>query len=914
MQDQAEFLESPLLSDPSGASGEPSLWSSVGLVITLQGPTGSQRIQLSQPYARIGSSQAADVVLEGEDLPPCALYLHATEDGVFCCSLIPPTDARQLFHGWVAPGRAIAVGAYELSIETLGDSSGPPQNDLDAESLSDALQPSLIVSKRGRHIHTRKLTRRLTIVGRLRPSTVRIRDPQLFPQHCALYWTGQTLWFVDLLSGAGTRQNGIPIAAGRCATGETLYAGEIELAFEPPSVAVPSQSAKPSVPAEKDRRVGCIDTPESSLTPPAPEAAQDLPPIDSAIASTAAVEKAAAAWREEREALEERIQLLSQQLQGALGSQAEAEAGRERAQRLTRSIAEQEAAFAQERASADEERQRLEGRLAQVERQCESLEQQLEEANRARLDQIHLAREELAKRRTAWEAERRDFEARRLEAVQELESLRNAQQLQDAAREELKALRDDVHRHATAEAALREQLDQLQRNGEHLQGELTRSQAELASAQDAWTQTQSDLAQTQEQLLAARREYARASFDDRGKWREEREKLQDRIATLGEELRQSLTERIRIEQDRENSQAATVRDHATWDEERLRLAAQLASVQTRTSQVEAEKEQARDETRKLRDRLASLMDEVRELRAEQGRRDQAHQGDLHLVRQERQEAVAAFAKERAAWSQDRTRLEVQLTGEQARVSDLEAERDRARQQAESLEVRIATVLEELQLSRADQDRLKQAAPSEVQLRRECEDALAAMARVQEERTRLEVQLAAEKTRVRQLEVERDWAREDCERALRSVQLAAREPFDAADVETRYRILGADQECLHLNEGPEELFLEGCATSSEAADSETKIPVVKGELLQATEETAAALPIPYDPARSTPPVVELDDPEALNRMMRFARQKRGKWLPAMRTVVLAVLWGLAAATALGAIWLVVDHLAQQLWVE
>jgi hypothetical protein len=59
-----------------------------------------------------------------------------------------------------------------------------------------------------------------------------------------------------------------------------------------------------------------------------------------------------------------------------------------------------------------------------------------------------------------------------------------------------------------------------------------------------------------------------------------------------------------------------------------------------------------------------------------------------------------------------------------------------------------------------------------------------------------------------------------------------------------------------------------------------------------------------------PEIGFDDPEALDRMVRFARHKRGRLLPALRKAALYVLWGSAIVVALAAALFLAGRLAQE----
>ena len=90
--------------------------------------------------------------------------------------------------------------------------------------------------------------RRLTIIGRHRPSTIRLTSRHISACHCLLWWDVGRLWVVDLLSGNGTRLNGEHVEAALVNPGDTLKLGPVALTYEPPAVQAPE--VEPEVRAE----------------------------------------------------------------------------------------------------------------------------------------------------------------------------------------------------------------------------------------------------------------------------------------------------------------------------------------------------------------------------------------------------------------------------------------------------------------------------------------------------------------------------------------------------------------------------------------------------------------------------------------------------------------------------------------
>ena len=86
------------------------LWSGHDLIVTVRLPDQKPRVvHLNQPFARIGAHPKADIRLPDETRSLRALYLHATEEGIFCLNLDPTAGPRSTTR-WLGPGRSAQVG------------------------------------------------------------------------------------------------------------------------------------------------------------------------------------------------------------------------------------------------------------------------------------------------------------------------------------------------------------------------------------------------------------------------------------------------------------------------------------------------------------------------------------------------------------------------------------------------------------------------------------------------------------------------------------------------------------------------------------------------------------------------------------------------------------------------------------
>jgi hypothetical protein len=64
---------------------------------------------------------------------------------------------------------------------------------------------------------------------------------------------------------------------------------------------------------------------------------------------------------------------------------------------------------------------------------------------------------------------------------------------------------------------------------------------------------------------------------------------------------------------------------------------------------------------------------------------------------------------------------------------------------------------------------------------------------------------------------------------------------------------------------------------------------------------------HESSENTGMEIRIDDPKALNRMVRFARHKRGRFLPRIRTAAIYTLWGSAILVAIAAALFVAGRL-------
>ncbi|HJT31999.1 MAG TPA: FHA domain-containing protein [Pirellulales bacterium] len=212
-------------------SSSEQLWSDRTLAVTVEDADGARRtLRVAKPYARLGSHDRAEVVLTGADISPCHLYLHATDEGIYCLSL-----AGSASTGWLGAERSIKIGRYRIS--AAFDGEGPPprateHNSAAKDSIAAPL-PRLRVRLTGdkKHAFELNLRRQLTVMGRQAPSTLCVHHSTVSRTHAVLFWDGQSLWVVDLLGANGIRRDGEPLDAGLLAPSQRIALGDVRCRY-----------------------------------------------------------------------------------------------------------------------------------------------------------------------------------------------------------------------------------------------------------------------------------------------------------------------------------------------------------------------------------------------------------------------------------------------------------------------------------------------------------------------------------------------------------------------------------------------------------------------------------------------------------------------------------------------------------
>lgn len=265
--------------DPKISTSE--LWCQGEFRLQAEGFGQSRRVELRQPFARLGTLQGCDLHLGGPGMPRRVLYLHGTRWGVFALPLVPSDRFAPIPRGWLPFRGRLHVGPYRLTWEwqpEIGARANAPEDAappdlLGRGSLEKPRELDILVDARpyGRC----QLTRRLTLVGRKPPCHLIFTSRTISSCHFLIVAEGQQLWVVDLASGNLTLLDGIPVTAGAWPPGSSVTVGRVTLVLPaPPQTAVEQfENAQPLELAEARDKVLPLHSivEESEKGPASPE-------------------------------------------------------------------------------------------------------------------------------------------------------------------------------------------------------------------------------------------------------------------------------------------------------------------------------------------------------------------------------------------------------------------------------------------------------------------------------------------------------------------------------------------------------------------------------------------------------------------------------------------------------------------
>jgi len=453
-------------------------WCPHSLVVTVDGPQGPRTTTVDKPFARLSARRSAEIVLPDLRIASRGLYLHATDAGVFCLGFSHAEAAEEPWHGWLQRGETAGFGPYQVSARLAGppaspEGAAPPGRDLTEKGTAGEPCPIIAVAFGDREVARRRLSRALTVVGRLRPAALPIHSSDLSASHLVFYWDAGTLWVIDLLSRLGTSLEGIPVQCAELPLGCSLTVGEVRLTFAglfssrrggradlpvaPPAEAPAPTGDKPvleplvAAQQEPPPDAEPVDRAPTGLAEPPPP--EPHPQAEREVSRPAEPSPPEPSWRAELEAR-----------QRAIREEPDAWAAQQRQRELqwrerTVELAERQAALAAEqhrqRMALDKERRAAQQQIADWTASMERLRADLarqRSALEAEQEQSRRRQKEVHEREVQWESE----EARRLEAA------RREEELLRGVRAEREALEAQFHQQRASLERLRTEVERQQ--------------------------------------------------------------------------------------------------------------------------------------------------------------------------------------------------------------------------------------------------------------------------------------------------------------------------------------------------------------------------------------------------------------------------------------------------------------------
>jgi hypothetical protein len=232
-----------------------------GLRLTVEGPSGTERHSLPQPFALIGYSPRADLGAGVWGLHRRHVYLQFIAGRLFCIDLAHPDRPALPRFGWLEYGQSLRIGpllirypkpspapllppfAEDPSLPDLTRHHGHPaprrpsglvRPPFDEDpSLPEA---TIEIATKGTPVRW-KMRRPLALVGSSAGCKVRLVGLRVSRYHCALVGTAAGLWAVDLLGRAGIAVNGSVVRSARLEHGDELTMGGflLRVRFDTPS-------------------------------------------------------------------------------------------------------------------------------------------------------------------------------------------------------------------------------------------------------------------------------------------------------------------------------------------------------------------------------------------------------------------------------------------------------------------------------------------------------------------------------------------------------------------------------------------------------------------------------------------------------------------------------------------------------
>jgi pSer/pThr/pTyr-binding forkhead associated (FHA) protein len=204
-------------------------------------------VLVERPWAVIGGDARCDIRLLHPDVSQRHTYLQFVDSRVMCCDL----GSRTGTHGpneirartWLKAEEPIFIGS--TSIRFSGNDffeNGSAVQDGGPMPRADNGRPEAYLSfvnarnRTGRQ-KTRRIRRKVTLVGWSQLCNVRLQHSSVGRIHCSLVSTPTGLWLVDLLCRGGTRVNGEQVEFAHLNEGDEIVIGrfQMQVSYAPPA-------------------------------------------------------------------------------------------------------------------------------------------------------------------------------------------------------------------------------------------------------------------------------------------------------------------------------------------------------------------------------------------------------------------------------------------------------------------------------------------------------------------------------------------------------------------------------------------------------------------------------------------------------------------------------------------------------
>lgn len=220
--------------------------SSTDAVFSVEGPRLPDEFQppLDRPFAIVGRSETASVILPDRTVSLRHLYLQQINGRIFVCDLQSANGTRirgkKITDGWWQPGDILSIGPYDLAHRSQPTDTGdlPPsptefrprdQNHPFYKSMPEAALELVDKRNKGSASHLWPINRVVTLLGRDSRCRISCEDESVSNVHCVFVLTPSGLWVIDLLSRNGVYVNGNRVDCALLTDGFEIQIGRYKL-------------------------------------------------------------------------------------------------------------------------------------------------------------------------------------------------------------------------------------------------------------------------------------------------------------------------------------------------------------------------------------------------------------------------------------------------------------------------------------------------------------------------------------------------------------------------------------------------------------------------------------------------------------------------------------------------------------